>query len=95
MRLAAMPIESIYRANRSTEIFVLHCGKLPYRAMLRKINVYVGDEYLGNARAHPSGPAERNTFITASSEAIAMHRFVHAVDAASDRAPTAYNFHRH
>jgi hypothetical protein len=95
MRLAAMPIESIYRVNRSTEIFVLHCGKLPLRATQQEINAYAGDEYLGNARAHPSGPAERNTFITASSEAIAMHRFVHAVDAASDRALTAYNSHRH
>ncbi len=52
MRLAAMPIESIYHVNRSTEIFVLHCGKLPLHAMPQEINAYAGDEYPGNARAH-------------------------------------------
>jgi hypothetical protein len=33
MRLAAIPIESVYRLKRSTEIFVLHCGKGPNDAV--------------------------------------------------------------
>ncbi|CAE6767181.1 hypothetical protein R69888_03694 [Paraburkholderia haematera] len=52
MRLAVMPIESVYRTNRSTEIFVLHCRKRSRYVAPQKINAYADDEYLGNARAH-------------------------------------------
>src|SRR5258708_13181642 len=43
MRLGAMPIESVYRMDRSTEIFVLHCSKRPHHAVRREINVYADD----------------------------------------------------
>jgi hypothetical protein len=38
MRWATTPIESVYRINRSTEIFVLQCRKRPRRAAMREIN---------------------------------------------------------
>jgi hypothetical protein len=45
MRLAAMPIESVYRMNLSTEIFVLHCRKRLHQVVKRKINGYAGGKY--------------------------------------------------
>jgi hypothetical protein len=45
MRLATMPIESVYRVNLSTEIFVLHCRKRLRHVVKRKINGYAGGKY--------------------------------------------------